>query len=748
MSGGAGITGALWVGGYSNIAGALTVGGAQTFGGASTFNGAASFNQNVSIASTRTFIVASGATSLGGTLTVAGVSTFNNNVTVSSGATFTVGTSATSLGGNLTVAGTTILNGNALLGSTPASGDYSKKIATTEYVIDALKTSNNGWTSDGNTGMSIYSLATYRDMMSATEQVGGTAASYQTWTTANGKTTFTDKFIGTIDGNPLVFRVNKNRAGRMDFDVNLGQASFGYGALKNAWLGAAGYTTDGNVLRNYMGTKNTAFGYEAMTNTNMGKENVAVGYRALQNNQSYNGMVAIGFESMANFTDAFTANGYNQIHSASLQGSYAYSTNGFNTAVGYQSLKGSATIANNTGLQNTAVGYQAMAVNQNGGGNTAVGYLSLSANSSGSGNVAIGEEALKANTTNSNNVALGYEALFSSTADNNVALGYRAGTHSTPNTTGGQNTYLGALTYTSNGNFINSTALGYNAQITASNMVQLGNTNVSLVNTSGVLKTVNGTASTSTATGALQVSGGAGITGAIYYGGTLNAASDRRIKKDIVNTSYGLKEILQLRPVDYKLISNNENEIGFIAQELKQVLPTVVNGIEGDLEKGELLSVKYQNLIPVLTKSIQELNAQKNEEIAALKTAVTNITAGESLAVKHLKGTSASPAIASAAGSGTNATVKITGTDMSGVIEVTTGDATTANEVLASIQYSTAYSGAPVVIITPGNAATASLMGTSTVFVGNNTNTNFTLNTNATPLTTKTTYKWYYQVIQ
>jgi hypothetical protein len=394
------------------------------------------------------------------------------------------------------------------------------------------------------------------------------------------------------------------------------------------------------------------------------------------------------------------------------------------------------------------LGYQAMAVNQNGSSNTAVGYLSLWSNSSGSGNIAIGEEALKANTTNGSNTAVGYETLMSSTANDNVALGYQAGTYGTANTTGGQNTYLGAFSYTSNGSFSNSTAIGYLARITASNMIQLGHTNVTLVNTSGVLKTTNGTAATTTATGALQVTGGAGITGAIYYGGTLNAASDRRIKKDIANTSYGLKEILQLRPVDYKLISNNENEIGFIAQELKQVLPTVVNGIEGDLEKGELLSVKYQNLIPVLTKSIQELNAQKNEEIAALKTAVTNITAGESLAVKHLKGTSASPAISSAAGSGTNATVKITGTDMSGVIEVTTGDATTANEVLASIQYSTAYSGAPVVIITPGNAATASLMGTSTVFVGSNTNTNFTLNTNATPLATKTTYKWYYQVIQ
>ena len=59
----------------------------------------------------------------------------------------------------------------------------------------------------------------------------------------------------------------------------------------------------------------------------------------------------------------------------------------------------------------------------------------------------------------------------------------------------------------------------------------------------------------------------------------MTTGSDRRIKKDIVNTSFGLKEILQLRPVDYKLLSSNENEIGFIAQEVKQIIPTVVSGL-------------------------------------------------------------------------------------------------------------------------------------------------------------------------
>ena len=79
---------------------------------------------------------------------------------MSSGSTFTVGTSATTLGGSLTVAGTTTLNGSAFLATTPTSGDNSTRIATTAYVIDALRTSNNGWTSDGNTGMNVYGLDT------------------------------------------------------------------------------------------------------------------------------------------------------------------------------------------------------------------------------------------------------------------------------------------------------------------------------------------------------------------------------------------------------------------------------------------------------------------------------------------------------------------------------------------------------------------------------------------------------------
>jgi hypothetical protein len=53
--------------------------------------------------------------------------------------------------------------------------------------------------------------------------------------------------------------------------------------------------------------------------------------------------------------------------------------------------------------------------------------------------------------------------------------------------------------------------------------------------------------------------------------------SDCRVKNNICNTGFGLNEILQLRPVSYCFNGDTSKKFGFIAQEVQDVLPELVN---------------------------------------------------------------------------------------------------------------------------------------------------------------------------
>jgi len=109
------------------------------------------------------------------------------------------------------------------------------------------------------------------------------------------------------------------------------------------------------------------------------------------------------------------------------------------------------------------------------------------------------------------------------------------------------------------------------------------------------------------------------INGGAYCNGTTwTNASDARLKRDIQPMSkYGLSTVMQLKPVMYfyKADKTNHPEVGFIAQDMQKIVPEVVSGTEGDISKGETLGLSYGNLVPVLTKAIQEQQA----EIEALK---------------------------------------------------------------------------------------------------------------------------------
>ncbi|MDF1697650.1 MAG: tail fiber domain-containing protein [Saprospiraceae bacterium] len=100
--------------------------------------------------------------------------------------------------------------------------------------------------------------------------------------------------------------------------------------------------------------------------------------------------------------------------------------------------------------------------------------------------------------------------------------------------------------------------------------------------------------------------------------GVWSNSSDRRLKSDIQPIAYGLQEVMRLSPSKYIVNSTGEESIGFIAQELKEIIPEVVHGKEGEISKGETLSVAYGNLVAVLTKAVQELALQSKDHKEAM----------------------------------------------------------------------------------------------------------------------------------
>ena len=122
----------------------------------------------------------------------------------------------------------------------------------------------------------------------------------------------------------------------------------------------------------------------------------------------------------------------------------------------------------------TALGSAALYYNTSGYCNTAIGYYSSLNNTTGYFNNSLGYLALRNNTTGYNNTAMGCFALQNNTtADQNTAFGYSAGIN---NSTGSFNTFLGSNTDISptSATWSSSTAIGYNAKITASNQITLG----------------------------------------------------------------------------------------------------------------------------------------------------------------------------------------------------------------------------------------------------------------------------------
>lgn len=90
------------------------------------------------------------------------------------------------------------------------------------------------------------------------------------------------------------------------------------------------------------------------------------------------------------------------------------------------------------------------------------------------------------------------------------------------------------------------------------------------------------------------------------------AISDARLKENIEDATAKLDKLLRVRVRTFNLIGSDLKQIGVVAQELREVFPSLV-----DEDADGTLSVKYSVLVPILVKAVQELAAR----VAALESA-------------------------------------------------------------------------------------------------------------------------------
>ena len=115
-----------------------------------------------------------------------------------------------------------------------------------------------------------------------------------------------------------------------------------------------------------------------------------------------------------------------------------------------------------------------------------------------------------------------------------------------------------------------------------------------------------------------QTNGSHYVSGTLYATGNVIAFSDSRVKTDVKPIENALEKIERLTGVSYTRIDTGDQQVGFIAQDVKEVVPEVVKET-GD---GDMLGVAYGNLTAVLVEAIKDLNKQVQDlknQVAALQ---------------------------------------------------------------------------------------------------------------------------------
>ena len=251
------------------------------------------------------------------------------------------------------------------------------------------------------------------------------------------------------------------------------------------------------------------------------------------------------------------------------------------------------------GFNNTGFGENALSLTTTGSNNTAYGFFAMSLNAVGSNNTAVGADALHGNTTGQENTGMGFRALSdNSTGSRNTAVGRSALLHSTGTKNIGIGWQAGVTLHTGNNNiYIGNQGNGDEFQTIRIGTAQ-GQTFIAGIGTVPVSGAI------------VMVDSGTGQLG-------IGPPSSARYKQDIETMGNRSSGMLQLRPVTftYRGEASGTAHYGLVAEEVAAVYPELVIRSA----TGEVQTVKYHELIPMLLNELQHEHQALQREHQALE---------------------------------------------------------------------------------------------------------------------------------
>ncbi|HBP44406.1 MAG TPA: hypothetical protein DD635_00780 [Flavobacteriales bacterium] len=306
-----------------------------------------------------------------------------------------------------------------------------------------------------------------------------------------------------------------------------------------------------------------------------------------------------------------------------------------NIAIGHNALKDNIGVPGNPhpqyGSVNTAIGAWSMTKNTTGHACTGVGYGTLALNTEGKGNTGVGTSALSeisgGETETEYNTSVGCASMqWRSTGKASTAIGAYSGEYMN----GDYNTALGYSTCSQTNvvtDYNNMTGIGYDADPTANNTVQIGNSNV------------------------------VSIGGQVAW----TTLSDGRFKTNVREDEVkGLEFITALNPVTYNIDLNEQlawkqrnygvdkedsvqwegkNDIekirfsGFIAQEVEALANEIgydFSGVDAPQHDKDVYGIRYSDFVVPLVKAIQqqqEIIDRQESDNEALRSRLDNLEA-------------------------------------------------------------------------------------------------------------------------